>query len=83
MEKAGGGDGFGLPGLVLPITAVRASNRRALAAALAERQSVTVARGIETSVSFLPLVFTALVFGPLAARAVAGLVESHGSSGPQ
>ena len=29
----------------------------ALAAALAERQSVTVARGIESSVSFLPLVF--------------------------
>jgi putative nucleotidyltransferase with HDIG domain len=47
----------------------------AVAAALAERQSVTVARGIESSVSFLPLVFSAVVFGPLAAGLVAGLAN--------
>src|SRR5205085_12293479 len=39
-------------------------------AALAERQSVAVTRNIETSVSFLPTVFTAVAFGPLAAAVV-------------
>src|SRR5215204_6352946 len=34
-------------------------------AAVAERQSVPVTRNIETSVSFLPSVFTAVAFGPL------------------
>jgi putative nucleotidyltransferase with HDIG domain len=39
-------------------------------AALAERQSVAVTRNIETSVSFLPTVFTAVAFGPFAAAVV-------------
>jgi hypothetical protein len=39
-------------------------------AALAERQSVPVTRNIETSVSFLPSVFMAVAFGPLAAAIV-------------
>jgi len=39
-------------------------------AALAERQGVLVTRNIETSVSFLPTVFTAVAFGPLAAAVV-------------
>lgn len=34
---------------------------------VAERQSVRVARNVETSVAFLPFVFTAVAFGPLAA----------------
>jgi putative nucleotidyltransferase with HDIG domain len=41
-------------------------------AALAERQGVMVTRNIETSVSFLPTVFTAVAFGPLAAAVVSG-----------
>jgi putative nucleotidyltransferase with HDIG domain len=47
----------------------------AVATALAEQQSVTVARNIQSSVSFLPLVFTAVVFGPLAAGLVAALAN--------
>lgn len=42
----------------------------AAVAGLAERQSVPVTRNIETSVSFLPFVFTAVAFGPLAAAIV-------------
>lgn len=45
-------------------------------AALAERQSVAVTRNIETSVSFLPTVFTAVAFGPLAAALVSGAASS-------
>jgi putative nucleotidyltransferase with HDIG domain len=45
----------------------------ALVAATAERFSVEVAGHIETSVSFLPFIFTAVAFGPLAALLVAGL----------
>jgi putative nucleotidyltransferase with HDIG domain len=41
-------------------------------AAIAERQSVAVTRNIRSSVSFLPFVFTAVAFGPLAAFVVAG-----------
>lgn len=37
---------------------------------IAERQSVRVARNVETSVAFLPFVFTAVAFGPLAASLV-------------
>jgi putative nucleotidyltransferase with HDIG domain len=37
---------------------------------MAERQSVRVARNVETSVAFLPFVFTAVAFGPLAASLV-------------
>ncbi len=37
----------------------------AAVAALAERQSIDVARGTTQTVSFLPLVFAAVVFGPL------------------
>jgi putative nucleotidyltransferase with HDIG domain len=47
----------------------------ALVTAMAERQSVRVARNVETSVAFLPFVFTAVAFGPLAALAV-GLVAN-------
>ena len=42
----------------------------AVATALTERQSVRVARNVETSVSFLPFVFTAVAFGPLSALVV-------------
>ncbi len=45
-------------------------------AALAERQSVAVTRNIETSVSFLPTVFTAVAFGPLAAAVVSAAASS-------
>jgi putative nucleotidyltransferase with HDIG domain len=45
-------------------------------AALAERQSVAVTRNIETSVSFLPTVFTAVAFGPFAAAVVSGAASS-------
>jgi putative nucleotidyltransferase with HDIG domain len=38
--------------------------------AATERQSVRVARNVETSVAFLPFVFTAVAFGPLSALAV-------------
>jgi putative nucleotidyltransferase with HDIG domain len=37
---------------------------------VAERQSVRVARNVETSVAFLPFVFAAVAFGPLAASLV-------------
>jgi putative nucleotidyltransferase with HDIG domain len=42
----------------------------AAVAALAERQGVSVSRRTSQSVSFLPLVFSAVVFGPLGAFAV-------------
>src|SRR6266542_2614239 len=42
----------------------------AVVTAAAERQSVRVARNVETSVAFLPFVFTAVAFGPLAASLV-------------
>jgi putative nucleotidyltransferase with HDIG domain len=45
-------------------------------AALAERQGVFVTRNIETSVSFLPTVFTAVAFGPLAAAVVGAAASS-------
>jgi putative nucleotidyltransferase with HDIG domain len=45
-------------------------------AALAERQSVAVTRNIETSVSFLPTVFTAVAFGPLAAALVSAAASA-------
>jgi putative nucleotidyltransferase with HDIG domain len=45
-------------------------------AALAERQSVAVTRNIETSVSFLPCVFTAVALGPFAAALVGAAASS-------
>jgi putative nucleotidyltransferase with HDIG domain len=45
-------------------------------AALAERQSVAVTRNIETSVSFLPTVFTAVAFGPFAAAVVSAAASA-------
>src|SRR3954454_15701424 len=42
----------------------------AAAAGAAERQSVWVTRNIEASISFLPLILTAVAFGPLAAMLV-------------
>lgn len=42
----------------------------ALVTAAAERQSVRLGRNVETSVAFLPFVFAAVAFGPLAALAV-------------
>jgi putative nucleotidyltransferase with HDIG domain len=45
-------------------------------AAVAERQSVAVTRNIETSVSFLPTVFTAVAFGPFAAAVVSGVASA-------
>jgi putative nucleotidyltransferase with HDIG domain len=47
----------------------------ALVTAATERQSVRVARNVETSVAFLPFVFTAVAFGPLAALAVGMLAN--------
>lgn len=47
----------------------------ALVTAASERQSVRVARNVETSVAFLPFVFTAVAFGPLAALAVGALAN--------
>ncbi|MBV8256369.1 MAG: HD domain-containing protein [Actinobacteria bacterium] len=44
----------------------------AAVAALAERQAVWLTERIQTSVSFLPLVFAAVAFGPLAAFIVGG-----------
>jgi putative nucleotidyltransferase with HDIG domain len=58
--------GFGLP----PITALIVL---AAVAALAERQGVSLTDRIEMSVSFLPLVFAAVAFGPLAAFAAGAL----------
>jgi putative nucleotidyltransferase with HDIG domain len=42
----------------------------AVVTAVTERESVRVARNVETSVSFLPLVFAAVAFGPLTALVV-------------
>ncbi len=42
----------------------------ALVTAAAERQSVRVARNVETSVAFLPFVFSAVAYGPLGALTV-------------
>jgi putative nucleotidyltransferase with HDIG domain len=42
----------------------------ALVTAAAERQSVRVARNVETSVAFLPFVFSAVAYGPLGALSV-------------
>lgn len=44
----------------------------ALAAAAAERGTVRLSRSIEVSVALLPLLFAAVVFGPLASMLVAG-----------
>ena len=51
-------------------------------AAVAERQSVPVTRNIETSVSFLPSVFTAVAFGPLAAAIVGAAASSTDTRPP-
>jgi putative nucleotidyltransferase with HDIG domain len=48
----------------------------ALVTAATERQSVRVARNVETSVAFLPFVFTAVAFGPLSALAVGALANA-------
>jgi HD-GYP domain-containing protein (c-di-GMP phosphodiesterase class II) len=45
-------------------------------AALAERHSLAVGERIQTSVSFLPLLFAAVAFGPLTAFVVAGLAAA-------
>jgi putative nucleotidyltransferase with HDIG domain len=45
----------------------------AVIAIAAERSSVRLTSRVETSISFLPLVFTAVAFGPLAALMVAAL----------
>ncbi len=44
-------------------------------AAVAERQSVRVSSNVEMTISFLPFVFTAVAFGPLAAFAVGALAN--------
>jgi putative nucleotidyltransferase with HDIG domain len=56
-------NGYGLP-VWWQLTAL------ALVTAGTERQSVRVARNVESSVAFLPFVFTAVAFGPLSALAV-------------
>lgn len=45
----------------------------AVVAIAAERSSVRLTSRIETSISFLPLIFTAVAFGPLAALMIAAL----------
>ena len=45
----------------------------AVVAIAAERSSVRLTSRIETSISFLPLIFTAVAFGPLAALTVAAI----------
>src|SRR4051794_19365868 len=57
----GSGESIGRP---LPLAALAAL------ALYAERQCVRISSTTELSVSFLPLVFAAVVFGPLAAMAV-------------
>jgi putative nucleotidyltransferase with HDIG domain len=52
-----------------------------LVAAIAERESVPVTRNIESSVSFLPCVLTAVAYGPLAA-AIVGAVANLGDFRP-
>ena len=52
-----------------------------VAAGVAERQSVWVTRNIETSISFLPLVLTAVAFGPVSAMVV-GLLANIPIFGP-
>ncbi|MDX6414812.1 MAG: hypothetical protein QOH23_2222, partial [Gaiellaceae bacterium] len=56
-------NGYGLPlwWQLFPLAVVTAAT---------ERQSVRVARNVETSVAFLPFVFTAVAFGPLTALVV-------------
>jgi putative nucleotidyltransferase with HDIG domain len=61
--------GYGLP----PLWKIVAL---AVVTALAERQSVRLSRNVETSVAFLPFVFTAVAFGPLAALVVGGLANA-------
>lgn len=48
----------------------------ALVTAVTERESVRVARNVETSVSFLPLVFAAVAFGPLTALVVGAVANA-------
>ena len=55
-------------GLEAPIAVIALG----LAAAIAERSSVYVTRATEQSISVLPTVFAAVVFGPLAAAVVGG-----------
>src|SRR5919201_1931963 len=45
----------------------------ALLAVMAERQSVRLTENIELSVAFLPLLFVAVVFGPLPAAAIGAI----------
>lgn len=54
----------------------------AVVAALAERQGVRVSRNIETSISFLPIVFAAVAFGPMAAAIVGGAANFLDLRGP-
>jgi putative nucleotidyltransferase with HDIG domain len=61
--------GYGLP----PLWQVMAL---AVVTALTERQSVRLSRNVETSVAFLPFVFTAVAFGPLAALVVGALANA-------
>lgn len=71
--------GLWLVSLLVAISLVRAGHGvgsiwillgLSLVAGAAERQSVWVTRHIETSISFLPFVFTAVAFGPLPAMFV-------------
>jgi putative nucleotidyltransferase with HDIG domain len=57
-------EGFGKHRSLWPLLAF------ALLAVMAERQSVRFTENIELSVAFLPLLFVAVVFGPLAAAAI-------------
>lgn len=54
----------------------------ALAAALAERQSIWLGRHLEGSISLLPTLFAAVLFGPLAAMIVGALSMAGGFRRP-
>jgi putative nucleotidyltransferase with HDIG domain len=60
-------EGFGRDRSLWPLLAF------ALLAVMAERQSVRFTENIELSVAFLPLLFVAVVFGPLAAAAIGAI----------
>lgn len=65
--------GFGLAEQGYSVPSLWVLAGLALVAAVAERQSIPVTQTIYTSVSFLPLVFTAVAFGPLAALLVGAI----------
>jgi putative nucleotidyltransferase with HDIG domain len=73
LLAAGGATGFALISAGYRLGSVPAVIALALLAYFAERQSVRLSSSFAISVGFLPFVFAAVVFGPLAAMVVATL----------